>query len=120
MAERTQIMVSAASREGAGQGTDARLFDGPSRSAESFYCSCGRLTACRSGLSRRVLAGIGELDIVADSIIRSGMKVAAVEGAGLGLGGLITIVPDLGILVGDHHAHDSEAQPTVRIRIQYR
>jgi hypothetical protein len=41
---------------------------------------------------------IHELDIVADSIIRSGMKVAAVEGAGLGLGGLITIVPDLGIL----------------------
>jgi hypothetical protein len=41
---------------------------------------------------------IGELDVVADSIIRSGMKVAAVEGAGLGLGGLMTIVPDLGIL----------------------
>jgi EcsC family protein len=41
---------------------------------------------------------IGELDLVADSVIRSGMKVAAVEGAGLGLGGLITIVPDLGIL----------------------
>ncbi len=39
-----------------------------------------------------------ELDVVADSIIRSGMKVAAVEGAGFGLGGLITIVPDLGIL----------------------
>src|SRR5580693_2119461 len=41
---------------------------------------------------------IGEVDAVADSIIRSGMKVAAVEGAGLGLGWLITIVPDLGIL----------------------
>ncbi len=41
---------------------------------------------------------IGEVDVVADSIIRSGMKVAAVEGAGFGLGGLITIVPDLGIL----------------------
>jgi len=41
---------------------------------------------------------IRELDAVADSIIRSGMKLAAVEGAGLGLGGLITIVPDLGIL----------------------
>ena len=41
---------------------------------------------------------IGEIDTVADSVIRSGMKVAAVEGAGLGLGGLITIVPDLGIL----------------------
>ena len=39
-----------------------------------------------------------ELDVVADSIIRGGMKLAAVEGAGLGLGGLITIVPDLGIL----------------------
>jgi hypothetical protein len=35
---------------------------------------------------------------VAESIVRSGMKMAAVEGAGFGLGGLITIVPDLGIL----------------------
>jgi hypothetical protein len=41
---------------------------------------------------------IGEIDAVADSVIRGGMKVAAVEGAGFGLGGLITIVPDLGIL----------------------
>src|SRR3984885_8692408 len=41
---------------------------------------------------------IGEVDAVADSIIRAGMKMAAVEGAGLGLGGLITIVPDLGIV----------------------
>jgi EcsC protein family len=39
-----------------------------------------------------------ELDAVAESIVRSGMKMAAVEGAGFGLGGLITIVPDLGIL----------------------
>ncbi len=41
---------------------------------------------------------VRELDIVAESIIRSGMKLAAVEGAGFGLGGLLTIVPDLGIL----------------------
>jgi hypothetical protein len=41
---------------------------------------------------------VGELDDVADSIIRSGMRMAAIEGAGLGIGGLITIVPDLGIL----------------------
>jgi EcsC protein family len=41
---------------------------------------------------------IGEIDMVANSVIRAGMKIAAVEGAGLGLGGLITIVPDLGIL----------------------
>jgi uncharacterized protein (DUF697 family) len=41
---------------------------------------------------------IGELDVVANGIIRSGMKLAALEGAGFGLGGLITIFPDLGIL----------------------
>lgn len=39
-----------------------------------------------------------ELDGLAHRVIRSGMKVAAAEGAGFGLGGLITIVPDLGIL----------------------
>ncbi|HXW92710.1 MAG TPA: EcsC family protein [Terriglobales bacterium] len=41
---------------------------------------------------------ISELDRVARRVIRSGMRMAAVEGAGLGLGGLITIIPDLGIL----------------------
>lgn len=41
---------------------------------------------------------IGELDAVADDVIRGGMKLAAAEGAGFGLGGLITIIPDLGIL----------------------
>jgi hypothetical protein len=41
---------------------------------------------------------VRELDLVADSIIRSGMKMAAIEGAGFGLGGMLTIVPDLGIL----------------------
>ena len=39
-----------------------------------------------------------QLDEVAKSIIHSGMRLAAVEGAGFGLGGIITIVPDLGIL----------------------
>lgn len=38
------------------------------------------------------------LDSVAEEIIRSGMKVAAAEGAGFGLAGVVTIVPDLGIL----------------------
>jgi len=41
---------------------------------------------------------IARLDDVANRIIRSGMKVAATEGAGFGLGGLVTIIPDLGIL----------------------
>ena len=41
---------------------------------------------------------VSELDAVADSIVRSAMKIAALEGAGFGLGGMLTIVPDLGIL----------------------
>ncbi len=41
---------------------------------------------------------VGEIDSVAEDVIRSGMRVAALEGAGLGMGGLITILPDLGIL----------------------
>src|ERR1700688_349772 len=41
---------------------------------------------------------VGALDTVADDLIRGGMKLAAAEGAGFGLGGLITILPDLGIL----------------------
>ncbi len=43
---------------------------------------------------------IARLDDLATRFIRSGMKVAAVEGAGLGLGGMLTIVPDLSILAG--------------------
>jgi EcsC protein family len=38
------------------------------------------------------------LDGLSRRIVRSGMKVAAVEGAGLGLGGIVTMVPDLSIL----------------------
>ena len=43
---------------------------------------------------------VGHLDDVAHRIIRGGMKIAAAEGAGLGMGGLITILPDLSILAG--------------------
>ncbi len=38
------------------------------------------------------------VDEVAEQTIRAGMKIAAAEGAGLGLGGLLTVVPDLSIL----------------------
>jgi len=41
---------------------------------------------------------LGHLDDIAEETIRSSMKIAAAEGAGLGMGGLLTIVPDLGIL----------------------
>ena len=43
---------------------------------------------------------IEKLDDVALDIIRASQKLAAVEGAGLGLGGIFTILPDLGILAG--------------------
>src|SRR5713226_3102912 len=40
------------------------------------------------------------LDTLAEQIIHSGMKMAAAEGAGFGLGGIFTIVPDFSILAG--------------------
>ena len=43
---------------------------------------------------------LGMLDDIAGQVIRSSGKMAAAEGAGFGLGGFITIVPDLGILTG--------------------
>lgn len=41
---------------------------------------------------------VPHVDAVARDVIRSGMKLAAAEGAGLGMGGLFTVVPDLGLL----------------------
>ena len=38
------------------------------------------------------------LDQIAEETIRGSMRVAAVEGAGFGMGGMFTILPDLGIL----------------------
>jgi hypothetical protein len=35
---------------------------------------------------------VGELDAVADDVIRGAMKLAAAEGAGFGLGGMLTII----------------------------
>jgi EcsC protein family len=43
---------------------------------------------------------VSVLDDLAERVIRNGMKVAAAEGAGLGLGGIMTIVPDLSFLAG--------------------
>ena len=40
------------------------------------------------------------LDTVAETIIRGAMKMAAAQGAGLGVGGMLTIVPDFSILAG--------------------
>lgn len=40
------------------------------------------------------------LDTVAERIIHGSMKIAAAEGAGFGIGGLLTVVPDFSILAG--------------------
>jgi uncharacterized protein (DUF697 family) len=40
------------------------------------------------------------LESLAEKVIRSGMKIAAAEGAGFGLGGFLTFVPDFSILAG--------------------
>ena len=41
---------------------------------------------------------VAELDSIAWQTVRGAMKMAGAEGAGLGFGGFMTIVPDLGIL----------------------
>lgn len=38
------------------------------------------------------------LDSVAEETIRSGMKLAALQGAGFGLGGVLTLVPDMSLM----------------------
>lgn len=40
------------------------------------------------------------LDDLATHVVNGGMRMAAAEGAGLGMGGILTIVPDLSILAG--------------------
>src|SRR5436190_34500 len=41
---------------------------------------------------------IALIEDIAEQTIRSGMRIAAVEGAGFGLGGIFTVLPDLSIL----------------------
>jgi uncharacterized protein (DUF697 family) len=41
---------------------------------------------------------IEQLDDIANDAIRASMKLAAAEGAGFGIGGILTIVPDLSLL----------------------
>jgi uncharacterized protein (DUF697 family) len=41
---------------------------------------------------------VAELDSIARQTVRGAMKMAGAEGAGLGLGGFATMVPDMGIL----------------------
>jgi uncharacterized protein (DUF697 family) len=41
---------------------------------------------------------VGTLDHIAGQTIRASMRIAAASGSGLGMGGMFTVIPDLGIL----------------------
>ncbi|MBO0911135.1 MAG: EcsC family protein [Acidobacteria bacterium] len=43
---------------------------------------------------------VAVLDEIAEKIIHGAMKLAAIEGAGLGIGGLAAVIPDFSILAG--------------------
>ncbi|HEX3320964.1 MAG TPA: EcsC family protein [Terriglobales bacterium] len=51
-----------------------------------------------TGFQGTFTVDVERLDQIADSLIRSSTKVAAAQGAGFGLGGLMTMLPDLSIL----------------------
>jgi uncharacterized protein (DUF697 family) len=53
-----------------------------------------------SGFEGMYSLDISLLDNIAERVIRGSMKMASVEGAGLGIGGFLTIVPDFSILAG--------------------
>lgn len=50
------------------------------------------------GFAEMFSVPVDELDSIAQQTIRGAMKMAGAEGAGLGLGGFATLVPDMGIL----------------------
>jgi hypothetical protein len=41
---------------------------------------------------------LSTLDDIAEETLRGSMKLAAAQGAGFGLGGILTVIPDLGLL----------------------
>ena len=79
---------------------------GMTRTYETVKVDSGRfLFQLRAayGLPIATYQGVYSVDIMriddaAESIVRASMKLAAAEGAGFGLGGILTILPDLGIL----------------------
>jgi len=51
-----------------------------------------------SDFSRMHLVPVERLDYIAQQLIRDSQRLALAEGAGFGLGGMITLVPDAGLL----------------------
>jgi len=86
--------VEGAIRNGLGRVYDTIKVD-PGRFLMQLRVAHGLPVATFHGL---YTVPLERLDDVAESVIRGGMKLAAAEGAGFGVGGILTIVPDLGIL----------------------
>ena len=63
---------------------------------------------------------MGELDVVADELIRSGMKLAALEGRRLWPRRFDHHLSRSRHLIGHHHAHHSEAESGLWISVQHR
>jgi len=103
---RLKIMADAESKSWLRRRVEKTLIKGLTRAYSTVQVNPQRFLVQLRTAYRMPISGyhgvysleMGELDGVADEIVRSGMKLAAVEGAGFGLGGLITIFPDLGIL----------------------
>src|SRR5208337_4611496 len=70
-----------------GRGGKPRLYGNAGAAPDWLVNSMQMSDEKKSWMRRRV-----------EAAIRGGMKLAAAEGAGFGLGGILTIVPDLGIL----------------------
>ena len=69
--------------------------------AEKYLGHLRRAHALPIGSFREVYTlPVEVLDRIADQTIRAAAKLAALEGAGLGMGGLLTAIPDVGILSG--------------------
>lgn len=66
---------------------------------EKFYSQLGKSHHIAVANSQSMFAvPLPVIDKLADAIIRSDMKKAAAEGAGFGMGGIITLLPDLSVL----------------------
>lgn len=64
-----------------------------------FYSQLGKSHHLAVSSSQSMFAvPLPVIDKLADEIIRSDMKKAAAEGAGFGMGGIITLLPDLSVL----------------------
>jgi len=85
--------------EGAIQKGFLRAYHGvrvnPSRFLEQLRSAHGLPV---NGFADMFRMDLRQLDSVAEDTIRSGMKLAALEGAGFGLGGALTLLPDMSIM----------------------